>query len=217
MFITTRGFKSLIKEMYTVKKLYIANDGEGYTISGWYWSIWIAHGWIPKKELAAIIELTGELPAAGEAFTASKDGNQYEFEFSDEKDAMQLALHCDMRLDITPVVLKYETGQQARVLQRQDNGKIVLINERFMDMIDNGVVEYGKGESQAEGPFIHQTATGVFYRSDTMAMRIMPRTDDENIRLLEYLEEFDVIGAQEDGLSGNGIPKAGKEKEEEEA
>ena len=217
MFITTRGFKSLIKEMYTAKKLYIANDGEGYTISGWYWNIWIAHGWIPKKELAGIIELTGELPAAGEAFTASKDGNQYEFEFSDEKDAMKLALHCDMRLDITPVVLKYETGQQARVLQRQDNGKIVLINERFMDMIDNGVVEYGKGESQAEGPFIHPTATGVFYRSDTMAMRIMPRTDDKNIRLLEYLETFDVIGVQEDGLSGNGIPEAGKEKEEEEA
>ena len=217
MFITTRGFKSLIKEMYTAKKLYIANDGEGYTISGWYWNIWIAHGWVPKKELAAIIELTGELPEAGEAFTASKDGNQYEIEFQEEKDAMQLALHCDMKLDVTPVVLKYDTGQQARVLQRQDNGKIVLINEKFIDMIDNGAVEYGKGESQGEGPFVHPEATGVFYRSDTMAMRIMPRIDDKNIRLLEYLETFDVIGAQEDGLSGNGIPEAGKEKEEEEA
>lgn len=217
MFITTQGFKNLIKEMYKAKKLYIANDGEGYTIKGWYWSIWIGHGWIPKKELAAIIELTGELPAAGEAFKASKDGNQYELELPGEKDAMQLALHCDMKLDITPVALKYDKGQQARILQRQDNGKIVLINEKFMDMIDNTVVEYGKGESQAEGPFIHPTATGVFYRNDTMAMRIMPRTDDKNIRLLEYLEEFDVIGAQEDGLSGNGISEAGKEKEEEEA
>lgn len=217
MFITTQGFKNLIKEMYKAKKLYIANDGEGYTISGWYWDIWIAHGWIPKKELAAIIELTGELPAAGAAFTASKNGNQYELEFLGEKDTMQLAWHCDMELDITPIVLKYDTGQQARVLQRQDNGKIVLINERFMDMINNGVVEYGKGESQAEGPFIHPEKTGIFYRNDTMAMRIMPRIDDKNIRLLEYLEEFDVIGAQEDGLSGNGIPEAGKEKEEEEA
>ena len=161
--------------------------------------------------------MTGELPEAGAAFTASKDGNLYELEFLGEKDTMQLAWHCDMELDITPIVLKYDTGQQARVLQRQDNGEIVLINERFMDMIDNGVVEYGKGESQAEGPFIHPTATGVFYRSDTMAMRIMPRTDDKNIRLLEYLETFDVIGVQEDGLSGNGIPEAGKEKEEEEA
>ena len=217
MFITTQGFKNLIKEMYKAKKLHIANDGEGYTISGWYWDIWIAHGWIPKKELAAIIELTGEMPAAGAAFTASKDGNQYELEFLGEKDTMQLAWHCDMELDITPIVLKYDTGQQARVLQRQDNGKIVLINERFMDMIDNAVVEYGKGESQAEGPFIHSTKTGIFYRNDTMAMRIMPRIDDKNVRLLEYLEKFEIIGAQEDGLSGNGIPEAGKEKEKEEA
>ena len=217
MFITTQGFKNLIKEMYKAKKLYIANDGEGYTISGWYWDIWIAHGWIPKKELAAIIELTGELPAAGAAFTASKDGNQYELEFLGEKDTMQLAWHCDMELDITPIVLKYDTGQQARVLQRQDNGKIVLINERFVDMIDNAVVKYGKGESQAEGPFIHSTKTGIFYRNDTMAMRIMPRIDDKNVRLLEYLEKFEIIGAQEDGLYRDGFSEAGKEKEEEEA
>lgn len=50
-----------------------------------------------------------------------------------------------------------------------------------------------------------------------MAMRIMPRIDDKNVRLLEYLEKFEIIGEQEDGLSGNGIPEAGKEKEEEEA
>ena len=130
---------------------------------------------------------------------------------------MKLAWHCDMELDITPIVLKYDTGQQARVLQRQDNGKIVLINERFVDMIDNAVVKYGKGESQAEGPFIHSTKTGIFYRNDTMAMRIMPRIDDKNVRLLEYLEKFEIIGAQEDGLYRDGFSEGQKEKEEEEA
>ena len=216
MFITTQGFKKLIKQAYKTRDLHIANDGVGYTIAGGYWRIWIKHDWIPKKELAAIIELTGELPAEGQAFTACEDGNQYEIKFPDERNAMAIALECEMTLEITPIVLRYKTGQQARILQRADTGEITLINDQFADMISNKAVDYDKGESPVEGPFLHPRTRGIFYRSDTMAMWIMPRTDDKNIELLKHLEHFDIMGEQDDGLYGDGFPETGEEKETEE-
>lgn len=216
MFITTQGFKRLIKQAYKTRDLHIANDGAGYTIAGGYWRIWIKHEWIPKKELAAIIELTGELPAEGQAFTVYEEGNQYEMELPNERSAMTIALECKMTLEITPLVLRYATGQQARVLQRADTREIMLINDQFMDMITNKAIDHNKGESPAEGPFIHPAEYGVFYRSDTMAMRIAPRTDDKNIELLKYLEHFDIMGEQEDGLYRDGFPETGEEKETEE-
>lgn len=217
MFITTQGFKKLIKQAYKTRDLHIANDGLGYAIAGGYWRIWIKHEWIPKKELAAIIELTGELPAEGQAFTACEDGNQYEIKFPDERNAMAIALECEMTLEITPIVLRYATGQQARVLQRVDTREITLINDQFTDMISNKAIDYEKGESSVQGPFIHHREYGIFYRSDTMAMQIMPRTDDKNIELLRYLEHFDIMGEQENGLYGDGFPETGEEKETEEA
>lgn len=216
MFITTQGFKKLIKQAYKTGDLHIANDGLGYTIAGGYWRIWIKHDWIPKKELAAIIELAGELPAEGQAFTVYEEGNQYEIEFPDERSAIEIALECETILEITPLVLRYATGQQARILQRADTGEITLINDQFTDMITNKAIDYEKGEGSVSGPFIHHREYGIFYRSDTMAMRIMPRTDDKNIELLKYLEHFDITGEQEDGLYGDGIPEGGKEKETEE-
>lgn len=216
MFITTQGFKKLIKRAYKTRDLHIANDGLGYTIAGGYWRIWIKHNWIPKKELAAIIELAGELPAEGQAFAAYEEGNQYEIEFPDERSAMALALECETMLEITPLTLRYATGQQARVLQRADTGEIILINDQFMDMITNKAIDNDKGESPAEGPFIHPAEYGIFYRSDTMAVRIAPRTDDRNIELLKYLEHFDITGEQEDGLYRDGFPETGEAEKTEE-
>lgn len=220
MFITSQGFKKIINEAYKKGCLHIANDGEGITISGEYWKIWIMHGWIPKKELAAIIELTGAMPAKGEAFEASKDGNQYEAIFNDRKTTMEAALNCEYEIEITPLVLRYQTGQQARVLQDPDNKMIMLINDKFTDMISNKAIEYDKGESAAEGPFISPEDYGIFYRSDTMAMHIYPRTDDRNISLLRYLEKFDIIKAgkhDEHRLLGYGVSEANEEKETEKA
>lgn len=222
MFITSQGFKKLINEAYKGGRLRIGNDGKGYYISGAYWVIWIKNGMIPKKELAAIIELTGELPAPGEAFEASKAGNQYELTWRDAYAAMENALECEEEMSVTPLILKYLTGQQARLLQNPLNGTIVLINERFIDMIDNTAVEYSKEETQAEGPLISGRMQGVFWKNNVMAMCVYPRTDDENKKLLGFLETFDIMDRTEGTgseyrLFGHGVSEAGEEREEKEA
>ena len=193
MFITSQGFKKLINKAYKGAGLNVGNDGEGYYISGGYWVIWIMHGWIPKKELASIIELTGEMPEPGEGFKATKAGNQYELPWHEAYAAMTHAMECEEYMEVTPMTLKYKNGQQARILQNPVNKTIVLIGERFIDIIDNTVVEYDKGEFQAEGPMISGKMQGIFWRNDTMALHVCPRTDDENKRLIGYLEEFDIM------------------------
>lgn len=192
MFITSQGFKKLINEAYKGAGLNVGNDGEGYYISGGYWVIWIMHGWIPKKELASIIELTGEMPEPGEGFKATKAGNQYELPWHEAYAAMTHATECEEYMEITPMTLKYKNGQQARILQNPVNKTIVLIGERFIDIIDNTVVEYDKGEFQAEGPMISGKMQGIFWRNDTMALHVYPRTDDENKELIRHIEAFDI-------------------------
>lgn len=192
MFITSQGFKKLINEAYKGVGLRIGNDGEGYYISGGYWVIWIMHGWIPKKELASIIELTGEMPEPGEGFKATKAGNQYELPWNEAYAAMTHAMECEEYMEVTPMTLKYKNGQQARILQNTVNKTIVLIGERFIDIIDNTVVEYDKGEFQAEGPMISGKMQGIFWRNDTMALHVYPRTDDENKELIRHIETFDI-------------------------
>ena len=78
MFIKSAGFKKLIKEAYNRNGLRIGNDGKGIYICGGYWAIWVRKGHIPKKELAAIIELTGGMPDEGAGFKSGRAGNQYE-------------------------------------------------------------------------------------------------------------------------------------------
>lgn len=192
MFITSQGFKKLINEAYKGAGLNVGNDGEGYYISGGYWVIWIMHGWIPKKELASIIELTGEMPEPGEGFKATKAGNQYELPWHEAYAAMTHAMECEEYMEVTPMTLKYKNGQQARILQNPVNKTIVLIGERFIDIIDNTVVEYDKGEFQAEGPMISGKMQGIFWRNDTMALHVYPRTDDENKELIRHIEAFDI-------------------------
>ena len=192
MFITSQGFKKLINEAYKGAGLNVGNDGEGYYISGGYWVIWIMHGWIPKKELASIIELTGEMPEPGKGFKATKAGNQYELPWREAYAAMTHAMECEEYMEVTPMTLKYKNGQQARILQNPVNKTIVLIGERFIDIIDNTVVEYDKGEFQAEGPMISGKMQGIFWRNDTMALHVYPRTDDENKELIRHIEAFDI-------------------------
>lgn len=189
MFLKSTGFKKLIKEAYSGPGLRMGNDGEGIYLSGGYWTIWVKVGKIPKKELAAIIELTGEIPAAGEHFIATKDGNQYELEYRELCDIMDNARNCETYLDTTS--LSYHTcfGNVARILQEPHSKKTYTINERFIDMVDNTVVEYNDDESPAEGLLIGEK-TGIFWFNNIMAIRVMCRDDESVKHILEHLERI---------------------------
>ena len=197
MFIKTQGFKKLINDAYKSTGLTVGCDGCGMYLSGGWWEIHIKEGCIPKEELGELIKLTGELPGPGEVFKARKEGNQYEIEGTHDYNFDEKAEQCKEYMEVTPLTLRYATGQQARILQSPNNSMIILINDRIIDMIDNTVIQYEKGETQAEGPLIG-AYPGVFYRNNQMALLIMPRTDDENKKLIAYLENFTIMAQEMD-------------------
>jgi hypothetical protein len=80
MFVRLRDFKRLIKEAYTGAGLYVARRGNQLLFGGSYWAIATTKESLDKKALAAVIELTGEMPEDGGAFKATKEANQYEIE-----------------------------------------------------------------------------------------------------------------------------------------
>lgn len=75
MFVRLRDFKRLIKEAYTGAGLYVARRGDQLLFGGSYWAIATIKESLDKKALAAVIELTGEMPEDGGGFQ-SDEGSQ---------------------------------------------------------------------------------------------------------------------------------------------
>lgn len=75
MFVRLRDFKRLIKEAYTGAGLYVARRGNQLLFSGSYWAIATTKESLDKKALAAVIELTGEIPEDGGGFQGD-EGSQ---------------------------------------------------------------------------------------------------------------------------------------------
>lgn len=140
MFLRTQGFKKLLKEAVAGGGLLVGNDGAGTCLCGNYWVMWIKDGCIPKKELAAIIELAGEVPEPGEAFRVYKEENQYEIMEGPVYNVMKNAEECTEVFDITRIVIRNGKGKPLRILQDRFR-RIILIDERFIDMIDNTVLD----------------------------------------------------------------------------
>ena len=72
MFVGLRDFKRLIKEAYTGAGLYVARRGSQLLFGGSYWAIATTKESLDKKALAAVIELTGEMPEDGGGFQSDK-------------------------------------------------------------------------------------------------------------------------------------------------
>lgn len=186
MFLRTQGFKKLLKEAVTGGGLLVGNDGEGICLCGSYWVIWVKGGCIPKKELAAIVELAGEVPEPGEAFRVYKSENQYEIMEGPVYNAMANAESCTEEVDTTQVVIRKDKGRALRVMQGRF-GEIILIDERFVEMIDNTVLDPGSME-KPPGTAKAGTMPGVFWNNNIMALHVMPARSKENEKLIAYLE-----------------------------
>lgn len=191
MFLKTAGFKRLIKEAYKGSGLRIGATDKAIYLSGGYWIIWVKKGQIPKEKLAAIIELAGELPEEGEAYSVTKDGQQYELQWNDLYNAMDNATRCSYELEVTRIIIEGKHDADSRILQHPETGCIRLVNEKFIQMIDNMQVEQKRGHTEVTGPVCGRLP-GVFWFNNVMALHVMERTDDASIRLIRFLEGIDI-------------------------
>ena len=144
--------------------------------------------WFPKWGMAAVIELTGEIPAAGESFRSTSAANQMELpnEF-----VLGLDENYDDRAKSDPYhdtrILNDSGVNLARYLRSGKN--IVAVNEMIMELYDPGVGEEGE-PTDAELP--HVDNKWVYWHTPvcSWACGVIDYTKPENITFHEKLGEL---------------------------
>lgn len=192
MFIHLKDFKRMLKQAYTGVGLCVARRGDDLLFSGSNWAIATEKESMDKKQLAAVIELTGELPGDGEAFKATKEENQYEIG----------EVHWDMidrtedrekeeKLTVTQVVLeRYPIGKAMRVLQAAD-GRVEVLNDRFVKAIDSLSMNTDY-EYEVQGPFVNpKFPKQVYWESEATTLTALLYDQDElkEKDILDYLRD----------------------------
>lgn len=157
MFFKLSMLKKMFKDAYksggfVVGRTPAGEVKDGYYISSGWWVMWFAQKRIPKEVKATIIELSGELPEAGEVFRSIKGmGNQYEVEQKELYDLpavyrMYRCSFCVRRLLIE------KDGIVLRVIQEGDTGNVLTVSETVMNLISRDAVDYENGEYEPVGP-----------------------------------------------------------------
>lgn len=197
MFIQLKDLKKMLKEAYTGVGLCVARRGDDVLFGGSGWVIATEKESMDKKQLAAVIELTGELPGNGEAFKATKEENQYEIG----------GVHWDMidrtedreeeeKLTVTEVVLeRYPGGKAMRVLQAAD-GRVEVLDDRFVKAIDPMSMNLDY-ECEVQGPFINRKfPKQVYWKSEAATLTALLYDQDElkEKDILEYLRDIKMEG-----------------------
>ena len=198
MFIHLKDFKRLLKQAYTGVGLCVARRGDDVLLGGSDWVIATEKESMDKKQLAAVIELTGELPGKGEAFKATKEGNQYEisevhWEMIDRTD---VDIEKEEKLTVTPIVLeRYPNGKAMRVLQAAD-GRVEVLNDRFVKAIDSTSMNLDY-EYEVQGPFVNpKFPKQVYWKSEATTLTAILYDQDElkEKDILEYLRDIKMEG-----------------------
>ena len=198
MFIHLKDFKRLLKQAYTGVGLCVARRGDDVLLDGSDWVIATEKETKDKKQLAAVIELTGELPGKGEAFKATTEENQYEigevhWDMIDRTDADREE---EEKLTVTPIVLeRYPNGKAMRVLQAAD-GRVEVLNDRFVKAIDYASMNLDY-EHEVQGPFVNpKFPKQVYWKSEATTLTAILYDKDELIEkdILEYLRDIKIEG-----------------------
>ena len=193
MFLSQSILNSLMKKAYGSGLVAASSmdktENEWIYLAGNYWEANIRKDYIPKKTLGNIISLTGELPKPGERFIATKSGNQMET-------ALTMAIDEDGfsndTLVVTDVILIGTSGTAQRLLQDETTGQIYPVNNVFISIINNGIIEEERGEYAVKEPFFNMHR-GILWKNNVCKLRANFRTDDKNIKVLKNLKGMDIM------------------------
>jgi SOS-response transcriptional repressor LexA len=82
-------------------------------------------------------------------------------------------------------------GTVQRLLQDEQTGQIYPVNNVFVSIINNAMVEEGKGEYTVTEPLFNPLR-GILWKNNVCKLRAHFRTDDKNIKVLKSLKGVDI-------------------------
>lgn len=188
MFLRPSTLNALMKQAYKGTGLIVAKTEEYLYIAGYYWETEIKNGFIQKKTMGDLITLVGELPDVRERYKATKDGNQMEMNLPMRVRSEEFG---EDTITVTDLILIGTNGTKQRLLQDENTGQIYAVNEVFMNIVDNDMIEYDKGEYMAAEPF-YDEKWGIMWANNVCKFRAHFRSDDKNIKIFECLKGVDI-------------------------
>lgn len=189
MFLNKKVLKRLMTQAYKVG-LTVAMNNDGWLyLAGSYWEVSIKKDFIPKETLGDIIALVGELPAPGERFSSSKEGNKMEFGSRLEVD-LEPFKNMDV-LTVTNMLLVGTEGTLQRILQDDEDGDIYAVNNVFIGIINNAEIMEHKGEYAVSAPF-YDKRWGILWMNNVCRLHAQFRMDRKNDKVFEALRGLDI-------------------------
>ena len=183
MFVNTAAFKKLIKGAYNSSGLTVGATEDEYFFEGGYWIIRVEKDYLPKKEKAAVIELTGELPSSGQVFKAVKKcANQYLMECNPAWDIRAQFDEAQEEYCVTYAI--YEIGdKKVRVLQNKKNDTCKVIDETFIKLIDFEAITCDEGLPEGL-VMLNKDHWLVYWSNDvmTLAAGVIKAEDDKELK-----------------------------------
>lgn len=166
MFLNIAKFKKLLKEAYEGIGLRVGRPGaHWFCIQGAYWSMEVPVDYMKKEAKAALVELIGDLPAAGQGFTYMKK--------METKSTMADTLWTDLWREaetgrpakITRITVTTDGGPKT-LIQDDNLEHIAMIRDTFLDCMDPEKKD--KEESYMK---IVMAGDNVIFISDQMAVK----------------------------------------------
>lgn len=167
MFLKQSVFKRMIKAAYKGGGLVIgagmyrnemSEPRTAYIISGGYWVLWVKADGMTNAMKAALIELSGEMPGAGEFWRVmAKEPIQYEMPHLTNYDLPEMWERAQLDFEVTNTIIdRPDDYQPLRLLQAKDDTKhIALLKDIFIDLVDPEETDSENGETMPEGPVAH--------------------------------------------------------------
>lgn len=190
MFLHKKTLKRLMTEAYKTRLIVAMSEKGWLYLAGSYWEVNIKREYIPKETMGDIIALIGELPEPGERLSATKEGNQMEFNEKREIDTRPFERH--EPLVITDVFLRGKGGTLQRLLQDADTGQVFAVNNVFVDIISNAECMEEKGEYTIDEPF-YDIAAGILWMNNVCMLRAGFRYDKMNEKVMNLMQGLDII------------------------
>lgn len=189
MFLKPGILNALMKKAYKSGLAVGRTEDDWLYLAGSYWEVSIKREFVSKKTLGDIITLTGELPDPGTRLLSTKEGNQIEMELPlkvNEEPFKEKNI-----LTITDVLLVGTQGTVQRLLQDEQTGRIYPVNNVFVGIIDNAMIDRDKGEYEVQDPFF-DPYSGILWANNVCKLRAPFRSDEKNDKVLDNLKGVDI-------------------------
>lgn len=190
MFVAEKELKRLMKEAYKASSLVIGSRDGLYYLQGNYWKFLCKKEFVTNAILAAMIELTGEIPAKGECYCAGPDGNQIQIN--------PMAIDTNglrEEVAVTDYLLVGERGVVQRILQNE-SGRVYLINNKFTNMISGLHCDEDNGELPPRTPVVLNKCMA-YWENNVMRFVAVLRKDERYKSVLEQMALIDLLEKDE--------------------